>query len=86
MDIAKTIIDTWNALGPAEIYEWEELVRDIRNVYAQLAARFGNGAVFDGNIWEDQRNYHARSLFFKWTGYQTFHDATRTNETTSTWS
>ncbi|PVF97450.1 hypothetical protein CPB86DRAFT_826510 [Serendipita vermifera] len=81
MSISKFIIDTWNALGQEEICEWEELVRDIRNVYTQLTARFGNGVVFDENTWEDQRYYHARSLFFKWVGYQTFHDTTRTNET-----
>lgn len=82
INIAKRLIDTWNALSPAQISEWEELVRDIRSVYAQLVARFGNNVVFDGNAWENQRYYHARSLFFKWMGYQTFCNTTRTNETT----
>ncbi|PVF90951.1 hypothetical protein CPB86DRAFT_803179 [Serendipita vermifera] len=70
MDISKTIIDLWNTLDPTVIFEWEELVRDIKNAYAQLVSRFGNGVVFYGDNWEDQRCYHARSLFFKWMGYQ----------------
>ncbi|PVF91988.1 hypothetical protein CPB86DRAFT_802397 [Serendipita vermifera] len=70
LDISKTIIDLWNTLDPTAILEWEELTRDIKNAYAQLVSRFGNGAVFYGDHWEDQRRYHARSLFFKWMGYQ----------------
>ncbi|PVF93015.1 hypothetical protein CPB86DRAFT_829604 [Serendipita vermifera] len=70
LDISKTIIDIWNTLDPTSIFEWEELTRDIKNAYAQLVSRFGNGVVFYGDHWEDQRYYHARSLFFKWMGYQ----------------
>jgi hypothetical protein len=81
--MSKPILEYWNALNPEEIFEWEELARDIRSAYAQLAARFGNGAVFDGRDWEDQRHYHARSLFFKWTGYQTMQTVSVVNDTIS---
>ncbi|PVF91983.1 hypothetical protein CPB86DRAFT_791621 [Serendipita vermifera] len=63
MDISKTIIECWNSLEPTAVAEWEELTRDIQNAYAQLVSRFGNGVAFDGDTWEDQRYYHARSLF-----------------------
>ncbi|PVF93018.1 hypothetical protein CPB86DRAFT_819143 [Serendipita vermifera] len=69
MDISKSIIDLWKSLDPTAIFEWTELTCDIKSAYAQLVSRFGNGAVFDGNTWEDQRHYHARSLFYKWMGY-----------------
>lgn len=61
--ISKTIIGLWKALDPAAIFEWEELTRDVHSAYAQLFSRFGNGVEFDGNAWESQRYYHARSLF-----------------------
>ncbi|PVF92343.1 hypothetical protein CPB86DRAFT_802097 [Serendipita vermifera] len=70
LEISKTILDLWNTLEPTAIFEWEELTRDIKNAYAQLVSRFGNGVVFYGDHWEDQRYYHARSLFFKWMGHQ----------------
>ncbi|PVF90952.1 hypothetical protein CPB86DRAFT_830802, partial [Serendipita vermifera] len=70
LHISKTIIDLWNTLDSTAILEWEELTRDIKNAYAQLISRFGNGIVFYGDNWEDQRYYHARSLFFEWMGYQ----------------
>ncbi|PVF91985.1 hypothetical protein CPB86DRAFT_791625 [Serendipita vermifera] len=75
MNISKTIIDLWKSLDPTAIVEWEELARDIQSACVQLASRFGNGVVFDGNAWENQRLYHARSLFFKWKGYQSMHSA-----------
>ncbi|PVF91120.1 hypothetical protein CPB86DRAFT_792268 [Serendipita vermifera] len=80
MDASKAIIDLWKSLDAAAIVEWEELTRDIQNAYAQLVSRFGNGIVFDGNTWEDQRYYHARSLFFKWMGYQSMHSVTLSND------
>ncbi|PVF91984.1 hypothetical protein CPB86DRAFT_791622 [Serendipita vermifera] len=70
MDIAKAIIDLWKSLDATALFEWEELTRDIQSTFAQLVSRFGNGAVFDGSAWENQRDYHARSLFYKWMGYQ----------------
>jgi hypothetical protein len=79
MDHSKTILEYWKALYPEEVLEWEELARDIRTVYAQLAARFGDGAVFDGKDWEDQRYYHTRSLFLKWTGYQAMQNVSAEN-------
>ncbi|PVF91986.1 hypothetical protein CPB86DRAFT_791627 [Serendipita vermifera] len=82
IDISKSIADLWKSLDPTALFEWEELTRDIKSAYAQLVARFGNGAVFDGNAWEDQRGYHARSLFFKWMGYQcqSIHSTTLAND------
>ncbi|PVF93019.1 hypothetical protein CPB86DRAFT_877453 [Serendipita vermifera] len=74
--ISKTIIGLWKALDPAAIFEWEELTRDVHSAYAQLFSRFGNGVEFDGNAWENQRYYHARSLFFKWKGHQSMHSTT----------
>ncbi|PVF91987.1 hypothetical protein CPB86DRAFT_791629 [Serendipita vermifera] len=79
MGISMSIIEIWKNLDPAAIFEWEELTRDIKSAYAQLVYRFGNGIIFDGNAWEDQRYYHARSLFFKWMGYQLMHTATPSN-------
>ncbi|CAG8738650.1 12329_t:CDS:2, partial [Acaulospora colombiana] len=81
MDISKAIIDLWKSLDPAAILEWEELTRDIRSAYAQLVSRFGNGVVFDGDAWEDQRYYHARSLFYKWMGYQSMHSTIQNDPT-----
>jgi hypothetical protein len=78
-EISKRILELWNALGPNEMFEWEELVRDIRNIYARLITLFGNGITFDGKDWEEQRHYHARSLYFKWTGYQAIHGIPMTN-------
>jgi hypothetical protein len=83
MEISKTILEFWRALDPAEIYEWEELARDIRNGYVQLGYRFGIGTIFDGYSWEEHRNYYARSLFFKWMGYQTCY---ATNDTIGTYT
>jgi hypothetical protein len=64
-DISKTVLEYWKSLQPAEVIDWEELARDIRIAHAQLLAVFGNGVIFDGNDWEEQRQYHARTLYFK---------------------
>ncbi|PVF98993.1 hypothetical protein CPB86DRAFT_326921 [Serendipita vermifera] len=69
-DISKTVVGFWNVLDPGEIMDWAELARDIRNAHTQLVASFGNGITFDGKSWEEQRSYHARTLYFKWMGYQ----------------
>jgi hypothetical protein len=82
-DYSKAILEYWKSLYTAEILKWEELAQDIRSAYGQLAARFGNGLVFDGNDWEDQRYYHARNLFLKWTGYQTMQNVSVVNDTAS---
>jgi hypothetical protein len=79
--ISKAILEYWNTLDLEEILEWEELARDIRCAYARLVAQFANGTLFDGNIWEAQRHYLARSLFFKWTGYQAVQTASVVNNT-----
>ncbi|PVF92346.1 hypothetical protein CPB86DRAFT_791235, partial [Serendipita vermifera] len=79
MDKSKAIIDLWTSLDSAALFEWDELTRDIQSAYAQLVSRFGNG-VFHGNAWEDQRYYHARSLFLKWTGYQSMQSVTSSND------
>ncbi|PVF90831.1 hypothetical protein CPB86DRAFT_792413 [Serendipita vermifera] len=79
MGISKALIDLWTSLDKAALFEWDELTRDIQSAYAQLVSRFGNGVVFDGSAWEDQRYYHARSLFFKWTGYQSVQSVTPSN-------
>jgi hypothetical protein len=83
MTLSKRILEFRKALTPEEILEWEELARDIRSAYAQLISQFGNGILFDGNVWEDQRHYHARNLFFKWTGYQAVQSASVAGDTTS---
>ncbi|PVF98982.1 hypothetical protein CPB86DRAFT_825352 [Serendipita vermifera] len=69
-DISKTIVEFWKTLEPSDIAEWEELARDIRNIYGRIVTLFGNGSTFDGRSWEEQRSYHARTLYFKWMGYQ----------------
>jgi hypothetical protein len=81
--LSKKILEFWKALNPEEILEWEELARDIRSAYAQLVSQFGSGILFDGNAWEDQRHYHARNLFFKWTGYQAVQSVSIAGDTTS---
>ncbi|PVF91989.1 hypothetical protein CPB86DRAFT_791630 [Serendipita vermifera] len=86
MDVSKVIIDLWKSLDAAAMFEWEELTRDIQNAYSQLVSRFGNGVVFDGNTWEDQRYYHARSLFFKWMGYQSMHSVTPSNDSATVYA
>jgi hypothetical protein len=83
--MSKPILEYWNALNSEEVLEWEELARDIRSAYAQLVARFGNGTLFDGSAWEDQRYYHARSLFFKWTGYRAVQSISVAADTTSSY-
>ncbi|PVF91982.1 hypothetical protein CPB86DRAFT_802391 [Serendipita vermifera] len=75
MDISRDILELWKALDPVAISEWEELTRDIQTAYAQLTSLFGNGVAFDRSAWEDQRYYHARRLFLKWTGHQSTHTA-----------
>ncbi|PVF98986.1 hypothetical protein CPB86DRAFT_814297 [Serendipita vermifera] len=57
---SKTIVGVWKNLEPSDIAEWEELARDVRNACS----------TFDGRRWEEQRSYHARTLYFKWMGYQ----------------
>jgi hypothetical protein len=73
------VVEFWKALEPSEIAEWSELACDIRIAHAQLVATFGNGIVFDGKDWEEQRQYHARTLYFKWMGLQAIHGITETN-------
>lgn len=84
VDISKTVVKFWKVLGPEEITDWAELARDVRNAHTQLMASFGNGTIFDGKDWEEQRHYHARSLYYKWMGLQAIHGVTRTNDATST--
>ncbi|PVF91822.1 hypothetical protein CPB86DRAFT_791775 [Serendipita vermifera] len=69
-DISKNVVEFWKALAPDEIMDWAEFARDVRNAHTQLVASFGNGITFDGKDWEEQRSYHARTLYFKWMGYQ----------------
>ncbi|PVF91152.1 hypothetical protein CPB86DRAFT_792249, partial [Serendipita vermifera] len=83
-DSSKSILEFWNALDPGEIFEWEELARDIRIAYAQLASRFGNGIEFDGSAWEYWRQYHARNIFLKWMGYQAIQALPAVTDTTLT--
>ncbi|PVF91816.1 hypothetical protein CPB86DRAFT_802533 [Serendipita vermifera] len=68
--VAPIIVNTWRTLETSDIAEWEELARDIRNIYGRIVTLFGNGSTFDGKSWEEQRSYHARTLYFKWMGYQ----------------
>jgi hypothetical protein len=82
-DISKKVIEFWKVLEPSEIAEWAELACDIRTAHAQLVAVFGNGVVFDGKDWEEQRHYHARTLYLKWMGLQAIHGTTGTNYGTS---
>ncbi|PVF98992.1 hypothetical protein CPB86DRAFT_784222 [Serendipita vermifera] len=69
-DISKNAVEFWKALAPDEIMDWAEFARDIRNAHMQLVVSFGSGITFDGKDWEEQRSYHARTLYFKWMGYQ----------------
>jgi hypothetical protein len=69
-NIAKAIAKSWMTLSMSEIAEWEELARDIRAAYSLLTSSFGNGAVFEGSQWEEERLYHARSIYLKWLGTQ----------------
>ncbi|PVF91818.1 hypothetical protein CPB86DRAFT_820180 [Serendipita vermifera] len=66
-DISKAVVNFWKVF---EIADWAELACDVRNAHTQLVASFGNGVIFDGKDWEEQRHYHASSLYFKWMGYQ----------------
>lgn len=84
-DISKAVVNFWNVLEPDEVVDWAELARDIRNAHTQLVASFGNGINFYGKDWEEQRHYHARSLYFKWMGLQAIHGVTGTNVSASTY-
>jgi hypothetical protein len=64
-EISKPTLEYWVILDQGGILEWEELVRDIRNTYAQLVARFGKDTQFGGNALEEQRHYVARCLFLR---------------------
>jgi hypothetical protein len=79
-DISKRVVEFWKVLEPSEIAEWSELACDIRIAHAQLVATFGNGIVFDGKDWEEQRQYHARTLYFKWMGLQAVRGAAGTSD------
>jgi hypothetical protein len=68
--VAKALAESWMTLTMSEIAEWEELARDIRAVYALLISSFGNGTIFEGSQWEEERLYHARSIYLKWLGSQ----------------
>jgi hypothetical protein len=78
-DISKTVVELWKTVQPPEVIEWAELARDIRIAHTYLVAAFGNGVVFDGKDWEEQRQYHARSLYFKWMGLQAIHGTAGAN-------
>jgi hypothetical protein len=82
-DISKTVVEFWKVLDSSEIMEWGELACDIRLAHAQLIAIFGNGVIFDGKDWEEQRHYHARTLYFKWMGLQAVHGTTGIDHSTS---
>ncbi|CAG8589613.1 10914_t:CDS:2 [Acaulospora colombiana] len=73
VDIPTIVAVFWLALEPAERRDWEELARDICSVHAQLIDLFGNGVIFDGNLWEERKRYHVRSVYLKWVGYQALH-------------
>lgn len=65
--------------------DWAELARDIRNAHSQLVASFGSGVIFDGKDWEEQRNYLARTLYYKWMGLQASHGISGANDGTATY-
>ncbi|PVF93031.1 hypothetical protein CPB86DRAFT_839264 [Serendipita vermifera] len=73
VDIPTIVAAFWLALEPAERGEWEELARDICSARVQLIDLFGNGVMFDGNLWEERKRYHLRSIYLKWVGYQVLH-------------
>jgi hypothetical protein len=85
-DISKKVVEFWKVLEPFEIAEWAELACDIRAAHVQLIAVFGNGVVFDGKDWEEQRQYHARTLYFKWMGLQVSYGMTQINDGTSAYA
>jgi hypothetical protein len=66
IDISKVILDYWKALNPGEVFEWEEVARDIQQAYIQLVAQFGKWGRFDERDWENHIFYHSRSILFKW--------------------
>ncbi|PVF91272.1 hypothetical protein CPB86DRAFT_820621 [Serendipita vermifera] len=78
-DISKTVVEYWNLLEPHDIMDWAELAHDVRNAHTQLVASFSNRVTFDGKDWEDQRQYLARTLYYKWTGLQASHVISGTN-------
>ncbi|PVF91273.1 hypothetical protein CPB86DRAFT_802944 [Serendipita vermifera] len=85
IDISKTVVEYWKLLEPGEIMDWAELARDIRNAHSQLVASFGSGVIFDGKDWEEQRNYLARTLYYKWMGLQASHGISGANDGTATY-
>ncbi|PVF97447.1 hypothetical protein CPB86DRAFT_874187 [Serendipita vermifera] len=68
LEISRVIYESWSALDDPEIAEWDDLALDIRNAHSQLVFIFGNGIIFEGNLWEWQRSYHLRSIYLKWVG------------------
>lgn len=70
INIAKAVVESWMTLSMSEIAEWGELARDIRAVYTLLISSFGNGTIFEGSQWEEERLYDARSIYLKWLGSQ----------------
>jgi hypothetical protein len=60
--------------------EWGELARDIRDAHALLVYLFGNGVIFDGNAWEEQKYYHARTIYLKWIGSQALRGLTEAED------
>ncbi|PVF97444.1 hypothetical protein CPB86DRAFT_785929 [Serendipita vermifera] len=65
------IAQYWMHIDASERSQWAELARDIRNAYTQLVTIFGDGVIFDANIWEEEQNYRINSIFLKWLGAQT---------------
>ncbi|PVF93032.1 hypothetical protein CPB86DRAFT_801577 [Serendipita vermifera] len=78
-DTSRAVAQFWTNLNQVEVAEWEELARDIREIHARLVSLFGSGIVSDGNAWEEQRQYHARTIYLKWTGSQAIYGVSGVN-------
>ncbi|CAG8589578.1 10912_t:CDS:2 [Acaulospora colombiana] len=85
VDTSRAVAQFWTSLNEMEVAEWEELARDISEMHTRLVALFGNGVVFDWNAWEAQRQYHARTIYLKWTGSQAIHGVSRADDESTTY-
>lgn len=63
-------------LDEIEMAEWGELGHDFQNAHSALINQFGGGVQFDGKLWEEEKCYHARTIYLKWVGSRALHDVT----------
>jgi hypothetical protein len=78
-DISRAVLELWTLLHDIEVVEWKELARDMFQLHTCLVTMFGNGGVFDGNAWEEQRQYQAWNIYLKFIGLRTIHTMSEPN-------